>query len=406
MNCVEELTKDILFDCLDNLVKGIDKGKAVLINRNDIDFSRSKKEGATISDIYLKAGKRGYVVESGKNLASANAAFLPSTDDLEGFSHSFLGRIMTTVFESAERANELKQGRFIVVYQSRYKGIDNKEAFKVLGWEAGLMLKELKQNTAENRSSLLFTLSTEEGESESVPYLSFFDTNYYISNRLFEDKLRKNMLIQMSEAGTMDFSVSGATGVEWEMYTGEVYTQNSEVPSGDINRPQIQFTEAGWVKLYVDDFSIASIARNTYPGLVISSTNDFHVKCLDLNMSYTSVSGFIGVLNCIRDLDAAFILGRLTGDVSDISATSFVNIDGQRELSINSESNSISANTMLFKNCDFSQTEIYNLIKYNYDLNKQNGQLDVTGINAIPDAATELLIAEMEANRGWSIATN
>lgn len=384
MSCVLELTKDILFDCLDNPVKGIDKGRAVLINRNDIDFSRSKKEGATISDIYLKAGKRGYVVESGKNLASANAAFLPSTDDPEGFSHSFLGRIMTTAFESSERANELKQGRFIVVYQSRYKGVNNKEAFKVLGWEAGLMLTELTQNTAENRSSLLFTLSTEEGESESAPYLSFFDTNYYISNRLFEDKFRKNVLIQMSGAGTMDFSVSGATGVEWEMYTGEVYTQNSEVPSNDINRPQIVFNEGGWVKLYVNDWDSATVSDNSTNALANGNLCDFNVVKNTLTLGSTLVYG----------------------DVSCVSADNVITLRGSNRITINDSTNAISADQMFLDSCDLSELYIYNLVKYNYDLNAQNGQLDLTGVNAIPNAATELLIVEMETNRGWNIATN
>lgn len=406
MNCAEELTKDILFDCLDNPVKGIDKGKAVLINRNDIDFSRSKKEGATISDIYLKPQKRGYVVESGKNLASANTAFLPSTDDLEGFSHSFLGRIMTTAFESAERANELKQGRFIVVYQSRYKGIDNKEAFKVLGWEAGLMLTELKQNTAENRSSLLFTLSTEEGESESVPYLSFFDTNYYISNRLFEDKFRKNVLIEMRAEGVMDVSISNATGVEWEMYTGEVCTQNPEVPSGDINRPQIVFSEKGWVKLYVDDFSSAT---------------------LDTNSTKEKIGGMVDNFAQVTYRLSIDLASNMKGNAKNLKATNWLrlfscsNVDfdyseGDREVvdlrvqNMNGVATSESAGylflTCYLNNANLTQSSIYNLIKFNYDKNRQNGLLDVTGINAIPDAATELLIVEMETSRGWNIATN
>lgn len=211
-----------------------------------------------------------------------------------------------------------------------------------------------------------------------------------------------HVTIRMSGAGLMDFSVSGATGVKWVMSTGEVYIQDSQVPSGDINHPQINFSEAGWVKLYVDNFSIVSISRNTYPGLIISNTSDFSVKCLDLNISYTNTSGFIGELNCVRNLDAAFVSGRLTGDVSDISATSFVNIDSQRELSISSESNSISANTMLFKNCNLSQLEIYNLIKYNYDLNNTNKTLDITN-NSVPNATTLAMITEMQTNRGWTI---
>lgn len=186
MTCAKKLTADILFDCADAPKKGIDGGKAVLINWDDIDFSSSTESGATITDLVLKAGTTGISFEWYKDLASANSSFAPNTEDIDGFLQSFLGRIATSTAEHAERANELKNGKFIVVYESKYKGLLSAEAFKVRGWNSGLKLSEMTENTLENSGSILFTLATEEGDVEQYPYSVFLETDYATSKATFD----------------------------------------------------------------------------------------------------------------------------------------------------------------------------------------------------------------------------
>lgn len=234
-----------------------------------------------------------------------------------------------------------------------------------------------------------------------------------------------HITIRMSGAGLMDFSVSGATGVKWIMQNGTIYSQNSEVPSGDINRPQIQFTEAGWVKLYVNDFSTTRIISNPGNGdRMISDLSDFSVTlnrlqfddCPSLSgklsdvkaTSYFSVRDADDITGVISDLNTSLrnlIISRCANIKGDLADASFVDVffeaRGSNFTSLRSDLN-VSANTIYLQDNDFSQLEIYNIIKYNYDLNNTNKTLNITN-NSIPDATTLAMITEMQTNRGWTI---
>ena len=172
MACNKKLTNSILFDCADMPIKGLAGGKAVIINYEDINRSSSTLSGATISD--LVTSDDGLAIEWYKELASTSISFSPNAEDIDGFTHSFLGRIPTTTAANAERANELKSGLFVVVVQTKYQGANQEDAFKVYGWENGLTLSEMTQSSAENSGSMLFTLATAEGSVEQYPYHIFF----------------------------------------------------------------------------------------------------------------------------------------------------------------------------------------------------------------------------------------
>lgn len=186
MSCDKKVTADLLFDCADAPKKGIDGGKGMLINFDDIDRSASTVNGATITDIVLKTGTTAFAVQWYKDLASANSAFVPSDEDIDGFAHNFLTRLANSSALNAERAAELAGGRFVLVYETRYKGVDNAEAFKVAGWENGLRLSEMTNNTLENSGATLFTLATKEGDVERYPYSVFLETDYVTSKATFD----------------------------------------------------------------------------------------------------------------------------------------------------------------------------------------------------------------------------
>lgn len=186
MSCDKKVSDDLLFDCEDAPKKGLDGGSAVLINIDDVDLANSTVVGATITDLVLKAATTGYAVQWYKDLASGNSAFAPSTEDIDGFLHNFLTRLANSSAASAERANELKNGRFIMVYETKYKGVLQAEAFKVAGWENGMKLAEMIYNTAENSGAPLFTLTTEEGDVERYPYNIFLETDYATSKATFD----------------------------------------------------------------------------------------------------------------------------------------------------------------------------------------------------------------------------
>lgn len=184
MACNKKITENILFDCADAPIKGLAGGKAVIINWNDIDKAGSTVSGAKITDLVTTS--TGFSIEWYKELASVASSYASNTEDVDGFSHSFLARLSTTSAENAERANELKNGRFIVIVETEYKGIDSEEAFKVYGWDSGLELSEMAQGSNENSGSMLFTLATREATVERYPYNVFLETDYATSKATFD----------------------------------------------------------------------------------------------------------------------------------------------------------------------------------------------------------------------------
>lgn len=188
MSCDNKLSADIIFDCANKPKRGLDGNKAVLINFDDIDRAASTVSGATITDIVLKSGKSGFDATWYKDLANVNSAFAPNTEDIDGFTHSFLCRLPNSSAENAERAAEISQGRFIAVVETRFKGTDNADAFKVYGWEDGLKLSEMTNASNENSGSTPYTIATEEGDSEEYPYQIFLETDYATSKATFDTK--------------------------------------------------------------------------------------------------------------------------------------------------------------------------------------------------------------------------
>ena len=178
MACNKLITADILYDCDNTPIKGLDGQRAVLINMADIDFTATTQANGICSALTLKAASVGKTLEWYKELGSVAAAYSPNAEDTDGFTHSFIGRLPVTSAANALAAAELKNGRFVVVVETSYKGTANVDAFKIYGLDTGLELSEMTQSSNENSGSLLFTLSTREGTYEKFPYVIYQDLDY------------------------------------------------------------------------------------------------------------------------------------------------------------------------------------------------------------------------------------
>jgi hypothetical protein len=187
-NCLDKLTSDMLFDCADRSKKGLDAGKVVFINREDVDWVNTTIVDGKITNLQLLSGKSGFNGEFYKQLASGTATYVPSTDDVDGYTQSFLCRLQSSSDASSTQAAELAGGKFLVVMETTYKGTSNLDAFKVLGYEVGLTLTELEWNTTENSGALVYTCATEEGAFESRPYNILLMTDYATTKASFDTK--------------------------------------------------------------------------------------------------------------------------------------------------------------------------------------------------------------------------
>lgn len=185
MACNKKITENLLWDCADAPKRGLFGGKAVIINYDDLDQSGITSSGATITSLALLTGTTGFSIEWYKELASTSTSFLPNSEDIDGYGHSFLARLSTSTAANAERANELKQGKFVVVVETMY-GSGTDEAFKCYGFDNGMILSEMAGSSLENSGSLLFTLSSPESTVETYPFNIVLETDYTTTKTAFD----------------------------------------------------------------------------------------------------------------------------------------------------------------------------------------------------------------------------
>lgn len=186
MACNSKITQDILFNCSDISVAGISNSKAVLINLDDIDRTASTSSGATISNLQLNSGATGYSLTWFRQLANGSAAYVQDSENVDGFSNSFAARMSTSTAEAAERSNELKNSNgFVIVVETKYKGTDNADAYKVFGFTNGMVLSELTYSTAENAANILFSVASAEGANEQYPYMVLNEGTYSANSASF-----------------------------------------------------------------------------------------------------------------------------------------------------------------------------------------------------------------------------
>ena len=60
--CESLIAQDIIIPCEDQVTKGLE-GDGLIINRDDIDFTKSVVEGNTIKTLVLQTGKKAYAIK-------------------------------------------------------------------------------------------------------------------------------------------------------------------------------------------------------------------------------------------------------------------------------------------------------------------------------------------------------
>lgn len=187
MSCLNKLTASIAHDCTpQGRAKAGLETKAVIINKEDIDVTALTVSGAAVTNLSLVSGATGYSIDWVKQLGSATAEFAANDSGIDTFTHGFACRIFGTDVAAAERARELKDGEFVIVVETKYKGTNNGAAFKVFGLESGLKMSESNYTSLENDGALLFTLSSVEGFGESYPFQVWSEGNYTANKSKFD----------------------------------------------------------------------------------------------------------------------------------------------------------------------------------------------------------------------------
>lgn len=186
-DCLNKLTANISYDCspAGRARAGIET-KAVLINKSDLDLTALTQDGITITNLSLKTGASGFKLEWIKNLGNSASEFTANDSGVDTFSHSFACRVFGQSAEDGERIKELSSGEFVVVVESKFKGVANASAFKVFGVENGLRMAEGSFSSLDNDGSFLFTLASQEGYGETYPWQVLLEDTYVATKTKFD----------------------------------------------------------------------------------------------------------------------------------------------------------------------------------------------------------------------------
>lgn len=178
-------------DCAKLPIKGYER-RAVLINREDIDFSaveKSETYANVLTGLGLKTGKTGYeIYQMGSTPYTGSNAALESNDFFKSVTKNLVIAVINNDRDVAGNfVDPLINGEFVAIVERKDKGTDNNSAFEILGFHNGLTLTALAEDAnGDYYNGGLYTL-TETGAPVSRLYLG---ETYAAGQALFESFLK------------------------------------------------------------------------------------------------------------------------------------------------------------------------------------------------------------------------
>lgn len=191
MACEGLLTSDILFDCDNSMVGGIEVD-VLIFNHKDIDRAACTISGTNktvMTNFALKAGKTGYLFQGVKQVNALKFELVKKELGPDKFKHTFAGTILNFSSENKERLMELAEGgKVAVMVELKWKGASSADAFQLGGFESGLELQVATWATNENDATIAFELASSEGYEEPKPVLTVLETDYATTATAFANK--------------------------------------------------------------------------------------------------------------------------------------------------------------------------------------------------------------------------
>lgn len=191
IDCTGNLTADIVFDCANAPVAGIEQN-VVLIKKEDIDYintATSTDSRVVIDNLQLKPGTTGYLLTGVKQSNGKAWELVKKENAPDKFKHTFSGVIFNPTASNKEQANQLAMGaKYVIVIEQVWKGEANKDAFEILGLTSGLELSTMTNNSKENDNMIMFELASVDGYEEVTMPQTLLDVDYAATKTAFNNK--------------------------------------------------------------------------------------------------------------------------------------------------------------------------------------------------------------------------
>lgn len=192
MGCLtDRLAADLANNCDNLTITGLETD-VILIPHSQVNKVLSTLNATNrmlIDNLEATSGNTGYLLEGVKQLHGYNWEFVPSEETTDKFRHTFEGVIMTPNAANRLSASKLAKGEsYLVVVHKRYKGANNADAFLVLGWDTGLYVTAMTENSKESDSAIKFTLSSKDDSLEHDMPRLLLETDYATTLTAFTNK--------------------------------------------------------------------------------------------------------------------------------------------------------------------------------------------------------------------------
>jgi hypothetical protein len=191
MACEGLITADILYDCVNSPIGGLETD-IVLINISDIDRTAVTLDPTNpdiVTAFALNSGTTGYLLQGIKQINSASSELIKKEFSSDKQKHVFTGVVLNVSAVNKQQINNMADGgKYIAVVNRKWKGVDNDDAFLILGLESGLELITATWNSNENDGVLQFTLESTEGFEEPRLPNTLLETDYATTLAAFEAK--------------------------------------------------------------------------------------------------------------------------------------------------------------------------------------------------------------------------
>jgi hypothetical protein len=191
MACEGLLTGNILYDCDNEMVAGIEVN-VLAFNHSDIDksactFSATNK--MVMTNFQLKTGKTGFLIQGVKQVNALKFELVKKELGSDRFKHTFTGIIFNLSAENKQRLTELARGgKIAIMVELKWKGLNSADAFQLAGYDSGLELQVATWGVNENDAKISIELSSSEGYEETKPVLSVLETDYNTTSIAFGNK--------------------------------------------------------------------------------------------------------------------------------------------------------------------------------------------------------------------------
>lgn len=192
VDCTGSLTADIIFDCINAPVGGIEQN-VLLVKKEDINITSittDEDNDLIVASLELNTGAHAYSLTGVKQSNGKAWELVKKENAPDKFKHTFSGVIFNPSADNKQQAAALAKGsKYVVLVEQVWKGAGSKDAFEILGLSSGLEIATMTNSSKENDNMIMFELSSADGFEEATMPKNFLDGTYAATKALFDNKL-------------------------------------------------------------------------------------------------------------------------------------------------------------------------------------------------------------------------